>query len=211
MNTLEAVRAVGIIAVLRGPSPHATLATIDALVAGGITGIEVTYSTPRALEVIDGARGRHGEAILLGAGTLTRPEQAADAVEAGAQFLVSPGTRPELADAMVATGATVMLGALTPSEVMTAAELGAHVVKIFPASLGGPAYLKSLRGPFPDIPLMPTGGVNVDNIGEWIAAGAVALGAGSELCSPALMSAGRFADIEHRARAFADAWAEATS
>lgn len=207
---LDAVRAAGVVAVLRGPDPESTIRAVDALVAGGVTGIEVTYSTPDAPRVIATVRARHGDAIALGAGTLTRPEQAVEAVDAGASFLVSPGTRPALAAAMTATGAVCMFGALTPSEVMLALELGADVVKIFPASLGGPAYLKALRGPFGDAALMPTGGVSVDNVGEWVAAGVVAVGAGGELCSPALMAAGRFGEIEHRARAFADAWDDAT-
>jgi 2-dehydro-3-deoxyphosphogluconate aldolase/(4S)-4-hydroxy-2-oxoglutarate aldolase len=104
-------------------------------------------------------------------------------------------------------GVTTMIGAITPSEVMAARRLDADVVKIFPASLGGPGYLRSLRGPFPDLPLMPTGGVNVDNLADWYAAGAVAVGAGGELCSSAAMAAGDWAGIEQTARRFSDAYA----
>jgi 2-dehydro-3-deoxyphosphogluconate aldolase/(4S)-4-hydroxy-2-oxoglutarate aldolase len=205
--SLSSVSATGVIAVLRAPSAAAAVQAVDALVAGGVTGIEITYSTPDAERALAEVADRHGDAVLLGAGTLTRPEQAERAVAAGARFLVSPGTQAELAGAMRATGAAVMLGALTPSEVMAAQALGADVVKIFPASLGGPGYLRSLRGPFPDVPLMPTGGVTSDNLGEWLAAGAVAAGAGSELCSPAAMRDGDWAAIERNARLFSSALA----
>lgn len=118
---------------------------------------------------------------------------------------MSPGTRDDLAAAMVGTGATVLLGALTPSELMQARALGAHAVKIFPSSVGGPAYLRALRGPFPDVPLVPTGGVNAGNVAQWLDAGAVAVGAGGELCSAAAMRAGEFSEITRRAREFAEA------
>jgi 2-dehydro-3-deoxyphosphogluconate aldolase/(4S)-4-hydroxy-2-oxoglutarate aldolase len=121
---------------------------------------------------------------------------------------VSPGTTDELAQAMLATGVPVLLGALTPSEVMHVAELGSHGVKVFPASLGGPAYLRALRTPFPDVPMMPTGGVNAANLAEWLRAGAVAVGAGGELCSTADLAAGRFGEVEDRARDFAEAVAQ---
>jgi len=198
----SSIAATGVIAVLRAPSAEAAVQAVDALVAGGVTGVEITYSTPDAEQAIAEVARRHGDAVMLGAGTITRPEQAERAVAAGARFLVSPGTEAGLAAAMQATGATVMLGALTPTEVMAATALGADVVKIFPASLGGPAFLRSLRGPFPDVPLMPTGGVNADNVGEWLAAGALAVGAGSELCSPAAMRAGSWEVISDQARAF---------
>ena len=145
---------------------------------------------------------RYGERIYLGAGTVTRPDQAEEAREAGAVFLVSPGTRPELIRAMKETRLAVMTGALTPSEVMAAQEYGADVVKIFPASLGGPAFLRALRGPFPDLPLMPTGGVTPQNIEEWFAAGAIAVGAGGDLVSAADLVAGRYDEVERKARLF---------
>jgi 2-dehydro-3-deoxyphosphogluconate aldolase/(4S)-4-hydroxy-2-oxoglutarate aldolase len=204
---LTSITDVGVIAVLRAPSADAAVSAVDALVAGGVTGVEITFSTPDAEAAIAEVARRHGDAVLLGAGTITRPEQAESAVAAGARFLVCPGTEASLARAMTATGATVMLGALTPSEVMAAVALGADVVKVFPASLGGPAYLRSLRGPFPDVPLMPTGGVSADNIGQWVGAGALAVGAGSELCSPAAMRAGTWEVIEDQARSFSAALA----
>lgn len=209
--TLAAMRSAGVFAVLRAPSSQAAESAIEALVRGGVVGIEVTYSTPGAVAVIASARGRYGDRIVLGAGTLTRPEQAAEAYRAGASFLVSPGTRPELATAMSATGAVTALGALTPSEVMQATELGADIVKIFPAALGGPSYLKALRGPFPDLSLMPTGGVSAENVTEWVAAGAAAVGAGSELCSASAMANERWDEITERATALIGAWRSATA
>lgn len=207
--TLARVKELGLLAVLRGPSPELTLAMVDALVAGGVLGIEITYSTPNAPEVVAELDRKYGDAILLGMGTLTEAEHVALAQDAGARFLVSPHCEPALAGLMTATGLPVMLGALTPTEVMQAHRLGAHIVKIFPGSLGGPDYLKSLRGPFPHISMMPTGGVSAANVAGWFAAGAVAVGAGSELCPPAWAKAGRFDDITARAREFVAAVAAA--
>lgn len=200
--TLDRVSEVGLLAVLRGPSADLTMQMVDALVAGDCIGIEVTYSTPNAAEVVRTLHQKYGDAILLGMGTLTKPEQAKEAQVAGAQFLVSPHIDPELAQAMVATGLPVMIGALTPTEVAWAHRLGADVVKIFPGSAVGPDYLKSLKGPFPHIPTMPTGGVSVDNVKQWFAAGAMAVGAGSELAPSKAAQEGRWGDITQRARAF---------
>jgi 2-dehydro-3-deoxyphosphogluconate aldolase/(4S)-4-hydroxy-2-oxoglutarate aldolase len=202
---LADLQRAAIIAVLRAPDPDTALRTVDALVQGGVTGIEVTYSTPDAASVIRRVGESYGDDVVLGAGTVLDEQQATEAVEAGARFLVSPGTQPDLAEAMVATGATVLLGALTPSELMQARSLGADGIKIFPASVGGPGFLRALRGPFPDVPLVPTGGVSPGNVAEWLDAGAVAVGAGGELCSAAAMRAGRFADITERAREFTGA------
>lgn len=199
---LTALRAAGVVAVLRAPSADQAVSAVDALVSGGITGIEITYSTPDAAAVIQEIDRRYGDAVYLGAGTVLTAQQADEAVGAGAQFLVSPGSAPSLARAMAGTGAAVFLGAMTPSEVMAAVELGAHAVKIFPASLGGPGYVKALRGPFPDIPLMPTGGVNASNLGDWFAAGAVAVGAGGDLCPASAMATGQWDVIEETARRF---------
>ncbi|MEV8265983.1 bifunctional 4-hydroxy-2-oxoglutarate aldolase/2-dehydro-3-deoxy-phosphogluconate aldolase [Microbacterium sp. NPDC076911] len=204
-DRLSAARSAGVLAVLRAPSSEAALDAIDALVRGGITGIEVTYSTPDAAAVIAAAKDRHGESAYVGAGTVTTGAQAREAADAGAAFLVSPGTLAELAGEMRATGVVTMTGALTPSEVMTAQQLGVDVVKIFPASLGGPAYLGALRGPFPTANLMPTGGVTPENLGAWFAAGAVAVGAGGDLVPGKALATGDFAEIERRARLFATA------
>jgi len=199
---LDELKRSGIVAVLRAPTSEAALRTVDALVAGGVTAIEITYSTPQPAEVIREIVLRHGFNVYLGAGTITTPEQAYEAAEAGAEFLVSPGSVPKVAAAMLDTGCVTMLGALTPTEVMVAQALGAHVVKVFPASLGGPAYLRALRGPFPDVPFMPTGGVGVNNIVEWFKAGAIAVGAGGDHVSNADVSAGDWSAITESARSF---------
>jgi 2-dehydro-3-deoxyphosphogluconate aldolase / (4S)-4-hydroxy-2-oxoglutarate aldolase len=208
-QTLARIREIGLLAVLRGPSPDLTIKMVEALVAGGVLGIEITHSTPNAADVVQELDSRFGDRILLGMGTLTQPLQADEARNAGAHFVVSPHCEPDLARAMIATGLPTMIGALTPTEVEYAHRLGSDVVKIFPGSLVGPGYLKSLRGPFPHIPLMPTGGVNAANVAEWFAAGAVAVGAGSELCPPGLAKEGRFPEITERAREFCEAVVQA--
>ncbi|GAB6859333.1 bifunctional 4-hydroxy-2-oxoglutarate aldolase/2-dehydro-3-deoxy-phosphogluconate aldolase [Microbacterium xylanilyticum] len=206
-DRLARARATGVLAVLRTPSADAALHTADALIRGGVTGIEVTYSTPDAPAVIRELIARHGEGAYVGAGTVTTSAEAEAAADAGAAFLVSPGTLPDLTAAMRATGAVIMTGALTPTEVMTALRLEVDVVKIFPASLGGPAYLSALRGPFPHAPLMPTGGVTADNLADWFGAGAVAVGAGGDLANSASIAAGDWDDLEARARRFSSALA----
>lgn len=204
-KTLARIRELGLLAVLRGPSPELTLKMVDALVEGGVFGIEITYTTPNAAEVVSSLNEKYGDQILLGMGTLTSPDQPVEAQAAGARFIVSPHCEVELAEAMVDTGLAVMIGAFTPSEFVMAYRLGSDIVKVFPGSLGGPGHLKSLRGPFPHIPAMPTGGVNIDNVDQWFAAGAVAVGAGSALCPSAWAKEGRFDDIAERARTFIEA------
>lgn len=201
-EVLEKVKALGLLAVIRGPSPELTFQMVEALVRGGVKGIEITYSTPNAEEVVKSLAVKFRDDILLGMGTLTRPEQAETAKAAGAHFLVSPICEPELVKSMVASGLLTMAGALTPTEVYQAYNLGVDVVKIFPGSLGGPAYIKALKGPFPYIPMMPTGGVSAANAKDWFAAGVVAVGAGSELCPPALAKEGKFAEISQNAAEF---------
>jgi 2-dehydro-3-deoxyphosphogluconate aldolase / (4S)-4-hydroxy-2-oxoglutarate aldolase len=208
-GTLDRMKTLGLVAVIRGPSPKTTIQMVEALVAGGVHAIEITFTTPDAANVVRILDGQFGEEILLGMGTLTRAEQAEEAAAASARYLVSPMLDDELAHAMVDTGLLVMLGALTPTEVMRALKLGADVVKVFPGSLVGPDYFRSLRGPFPEIPLMPTGGVSIDNVANWFAAGAVAVGAGSSLCPRDLVLTGRFEEITARAREFVHAVATA--
>jgi 2-dehydro-3-deoxyphosphogluconate aldolase/(4S)-4-hydroxy-2-oxoglutarate aldolase len=201
-ESLARLSATGALAVVRAPDPDSALRGVDALVEGGITGIEVTYSTPDAPKVISAVADRYGDRVHLGAGTVVTAHQAREAADAGAQFLVSPGTEPKLTTAMLDTSLMVMTGALTPSEVMHATRLGVHAVKIFPANQVGPGFLKALKAPFPDVSLMPTGGVNADNLAEWFAAGAVAVGAGGDLVSTADLAQGRFDEVRDKAQAF---------
>jgi 2-dehydro-3-deoxyphosphogluconate aldolase/(4S)-4-hydroxy-2-oxoglutarate aldolase len=204
-DRLDKLRNAGIVAVLRAPSVNAAVNAVDALVAGGVTAVEITYSTPDPAAAIREIVRRHGDSIYVGAGTILQAEQAQAVVDAGAKFLVSPGVDPVVARAMIDTGAVVILGAITPTEIMSAIRVGSHAVKVFPASLGGPRYLASLRGPFPDVPFMPTGGVNEENLGEWLTAGSMAVGAGGELCPAAAMNNNDWALIEKSARRFIDA------
>jgi 2-dehydro-3-deoxyphosphogluconate aldolase/(4S)-4-hydroxy-2-oxoglutarate aldolase len=206
---IDRIRRIGILAVVRAPDPDTAVAAGAALVAGGVTGLEITFSTPEAPRVIRELSERFGDDALVGAGTVVTEQHARLAADAGARFLVSPGTTAELTASMKDTGLAVMTGALTPSEVMHALALRTDVVKIFPASLGGPSYLRALRGPFPDAPVMPTGGVTPVNIRDWVAAGAIALGAGGDLVPASALTNGDMAEIERRARAFAAAWTEA--
>ena len=197
---LDRIRDHGIVAVIRAGSAEAARRCSDALVAGGVRGIEITYTTPDAAVAITALAAEFGAEIALGAGTLTTPDQVAQAADAGAEFLVSPGTRPALAAAMVATGLGTLLGVLTPSEVMLAQECGADAVKIFPAVLGGAGFLSALRAPFPDLRAIPTGGVDPQNLASWFRAGAWAVGVGGELCPRALIDAGDWAEITRRAQ-----------
>ena len=208
-QNLARLQTLGLVAVIRGPSTDLTLKLVEALVRGGVSGIEITFTTPNAPQVTQALHQQYGDTILLGMGTLTEPQHAEQAVQAGATFLVSPHTEPELAHAMTATGLLTMMGALTPSEVMMAKRLGSDVIKLFPGSLTGPAYVKALKGPFPDLKIMPTGGVSVDNVAEWFAAGVVAVGAGSELCPTQWVKEGRFDDIVKRAQQFVAALQQA--
>jgi 2-dehydro-3-deoxyphosphogluconate aldolase / (4S)-4-hydroxy-2-oxoglutarate aldolase len=202
IEVLEKVKNLGLLAVIRGPSAELTVQMVEALVNGGVTGIEITYTTPNAEDVVRTLAEKFGSSIILGMGTLTKPEQAESAKAAGANFLVSPVCETKLVESMVKTGLMTMAGALTPTEVFQAYSLGTDVVKIFPGSLGGPAYVKALKGPFPYIPMMPTGGVKASNVADWFAAGVVAVGAGSELCPPQLAKEGKFVEISQKAAEF---------
>jgi 2-dehydro-3-deoxyphosphogluconate aldolase/(4S)-4-hydroxy-2-oxoglutarate aldolase len=201
-SILQAIQKLGLLAVIRGPSPELTIKMVNALIEGGVTGIEITFTTPDALSVVKTLDREFGSRITLGMGTLTSPEQAQAAKDAGAVFLVSPHTDDSLAEAMTATGLPVMMGAFTPSEVMKAWSLKSDVIKIFPGSLGGPGLMKALKGPFPDIPMMPTGGVSEENLADWFKAGAFAVGAGSNLCPKDLALSGEFPKITKIAQRF---------
>ena len=208
-ETLAKIKTLGLLAVIRGQTEEMAIEMVQALVAGGVTGIEITYSTPNAEKVVQRLDQMFGNEILLGMGTLTELAQVKSAKAAGAAFLVSPICESNLVKEMVGSGLVVMAGALTPTEVFQAYKLGSDIVKVFPGSLAGPGYIKSLKGPFPHIPLMPTGGVNINNVKEWFAAGVVAVGAGSELCPANLVREKRFAEITQMAADFVAAMAEA--
>ncbi len=204
ITILNRINDVGLLAVIRGPSQELTIKIVDALVAGGVIGIEITYSTPHAEEVVSSLKYSYGDQILLGMGTLTKPEQALSAKTAGANFLVSPICEPNLVKAMVSSDLVTMAGALTPTEIFQAYQLGTDVVKVFPGELTGPKYIKAIHGPFPYIQMMPTGGVTKENIPDWFNAGVIAVGAGSSLCPKNLALERKFVDISKRAAEFVE-------
>ncbi|MDQ2765910.1 MAG: bifunctional 4-hydroxy-2-oxoglutarate aldolase/2-dehydro-3-deoxy-phosphogluconate aldolase [Gemmatimonadota bacterium] len=181
---VSTLREVGIIPVIRAPSADAAVAVVEALLQAGLTVAEITMTVPNAIDAIASVAKRFAGKVLVGAGTVTDAETVRRARDAGAEFIVSPCLVREVVEAAHHAEIAVLPGALTPTEVFEAFRLGADMVKIFPAqSVGGAAYLRALRGPFPDIPLVPTGGVTLENIGEMFKAGAAAVGVGTELIS----------------------------
>jgi 2-dehydro-3-deoxyphosphogluconate aldolase/(4S)-4-hydroxy-2-oxoglutarate aldolase len=195
------IEAVGIVPVVRAPSPELAMRAAEAVLAGGISIFEITMTVPDAPAVIRSLVDRLGDRAVVGAGTVLDAEAAQRCIEAGAAFVVSPGLDLATITAAHEHGVPIMPGALTPTEVITAWKAGADMVKIFPASaVGGPKYLKALRGPLPDVKLLPTGGVNAATAGEYIAAGAAALGVGSELVDTAALARGDDALLTERAR-----------
>ena len=205
--TMEEVIArigeIGIVPVIRAATVAEATRAVEAIAAGGIPIVEITMTVPNAVSVIHQVAGRFGASLLVGAGTITTAEQAKLSIDAGAQFLVSPGLSIPVLSVAQACGVLAIPGALTPTELMHAQENGAKLVKIFPCdNVGGPRYVKSLRGPFPKAALIPTGGVNAANAGDFIAAGAFAVGAGSELVNRTALRDGNFAQITETAREF---------
>ncbi|MER5641449.1 bifunctional 4-hydroxy-2-oxoglutarate aldolase/2-dehydro-3-deoxy-phosphogluconate aldolase [Kitasatospora sp. NPDC002227] len=168
------------LAIVRGTDPEAALRTVLTLAEEGLTAVEVSLTTADALDVIERARRSLGPQALLGAGTVRTAADARRAAEAGAAFLVSPGSDEPLESEL-----PLLIGALTPSEVMRAVRLGASAVKLFPASIGGPGYLRALRDPFPQVPFLPVGGVDAELARAYLAAGAAAVGVGSPLVGDA--------------------------
>ena len=197
---------VGIIPVVRAQSLRTASLAVDAVCSGGIPIVEITMTVPNALEVIRQVVGKYGKGVLTGAGTVTTPEQARACLDAGAQFLVSPGLSRRVLEVAAAENVLAVPGVFTPSEVMTAQESGATLVKIFPCgSAGGARHIKALRGPFPKLRMIPTGGVTLANAGEYIAAGAFALGVGSELVNETTLCDGEGGQVTECARQFMEA------
>ncbi|MCA9175658.1 MAG: bifunctional 4-hydroxy-2-oxoglutarate aldolase/2-dehydro-3-deoxy-phosphogluconate aldolase [Planctomycetales bacterium] len=207
IKALQQVLDSGIVAVIRADDGQQLLQVARALLAGGVRVMEVTFTVPRADKVIAEVADALGDQILLGAGTVLDAETARAAILAGAEFIVSPIVSPEVIQLCQRYDKAVMPGALTPTEVVQAWELGADIVKVFPADAMGPGYLKALHGPLPQVLLMPTGGVGLDNAAAYRAAGACALGVGSTLVSNQEVREQQFERIEAKARAFAELWA----
>jgi 2-dehydro-3-deoxyphosphogluconate aldolase/(4S)-4-hydroxy-2-oxoglutarate aldolase len=185
----------GIVAVVRADSGERLAKVVRALAEGGVTAAEITFTVPNAIEVIREVRREVGDAILLGAGTVLDPETARAALLAGAEYLVSPVVNLDVIRMCRRYDKLVMPGAFTPTEVLTAWEAGADIVKVFPAEVGGPPYLKALHGPLPQIRLMPTGGVDLTTAAAFLKAGACCLGVGSSLVEPKAVAAGDFERI----------------
>lgn len=190
-ETLSRIAEVGIIAVIRAGSADEALRAVDAICAGGIPLVEITMTIPDAPRVIARTVKLHANAVVVGAGTVTSAGDAQRCIDAGAKFLVSPGLCVPVLTAAKELNILAIPGAFTPTEVMNALEVGARAIKIFPCSSGGgPKHLKALHGPFPNIALIPTGGVNASNAGDYMAAGAFALGVGGDLIDAAALRNG---------------------
>lgn len=201
-GNLTRIQRSGIVAVIRSDRGELLADVAEALVAGGVDVMEVTFTVPQAHRVLERVAERLGERILLGAGTVLDPETARIALLSGAEFVVSPAVNLEVIRLCRRYSKLVMPGALTPTEVITAWENGADIVKIFPSDTSGPSYLKALKGPFPQVRLMPTGGVNLDTAAAFLHAGAFALGVGSALVDPKAVAAGDLGKIEKLARQY---------
>ena len=197
---VAAITATGVVAVIRLKEPERLRAVVDALVEGGVRALEVTMTVPGAIELISRLAPTLPAGFLLGAGTVVDRDTARRAIGAGAQFIVGPVFRPEVITACHELDVPVMPGCFSPTEILTAWEAGADVVKVFPATALGPGYFKDIRGPLPQVKLMPTGGVTVENAGEWIKAGAVAVGAGTSLLDAKAIAAGEYSIITEKAR-----------
>ncbi|MGF1634210.1 MAG: bifunctional 4-hydroxy-2-oxoglutarate aldolase/2-dehydro-3-deoxy-phosphogluconate aldolase [Phycisphaerae bacterium] len=204
-QTLTRIEASGVVAVVRAPGPDVLPALTDALLAGGVVAIEVTMTTPRAIHAIEKLADSHGDRAVVGVGTVLDAATAAAAIHAGAQFVVSPVLDRGVIETTLKYGKVSVPGAYTPTEVLAAFAAGGDVIKIFPATTLGPGYLKDLRGPMPQLRLTPTGGVTVENAGDWIRAGAVCIGAGSDLCPKEAIAKGDWGEITRRAKQFTEA------
>lgn len=198
----QELRRAGLVAIVRGSDPGAALRSVVTLAEEGVRLIEVSLTTPEACDVIDKARHETGASALIGAGTVVTRDDALRARDAGAGWMVTPALDKGFEQA-VALGVPVLAGALTPTEAVAATRSGACAVKLFPASLGGPGYLRALRDPLPEVPFVPVGGVDAGLAQDYFAAGAVAVGVGSPLVGDA-PSGGDLAALRDRARAFRD-------
>ena len=202
-TTLKRILDGGIVAVVRADSGARLAEVVKALAEGGVTAAELTFTVPDAVEVIKQVRREVGDAVVLGAGTVLDPETARAALLAGAEYIVSPTVNVDVIRLCRRYDKVVMPGAFTPTEVVAAWEAGADVVKIFPAEVGGPAYLKALRGPLPQIRMMPTGGVDLNTAEAFLKAGACCLGVGGSLVEPKAVASGDFARLRDLAAQFA--------
>jgi 2-dehydro-3-deoxyphosphogluconate aldolase/(4S)-4-hydroxy-2-oxoglutarate aldolase len=197
-----AIREIGIVAIMRAKSSEQLLVAADAVKAGGVNAIEVTMTTPGAIGVIQEATSKYGDEVIFGVGSVLDPETARAAILAGAQFVVCPTLNLKTIEMCKRYSVPVVPGAYTPTEVLTAWEAGADMVKIFPASVGGPAYIKAILAPLPQVKLVPVGGVNLQTTADFIRAGSEIVGVGSSLINQKLLETQEFSKISENASRF---------
>src|SRR5881227_699160 len=207
---LSFITEVGIVPVVRTASAEDAIQAVEAIYRGGIRAAEITMTVPGAIRALEKLADRFGGKLMLGAGTVLDPETARACMLAGAEFFVTPALRVSTIEMVKRYSKVICPGALTPTEVLTAWEAGADIVKVFPCgNVGGAKYIKALKGPFPQVEMIPTGGVNLETAADFLKAGACALGVGGELVDAKLMKDGRYDEIEGRARQFLAAVAKA--
>jgi 2-dehydro-3-deoxyphosphogluconate aldolase/(4S)-4-hydroxy-2-oxoglutarate aldolase len=199
-EVVDAIQRLGVVAVIRMKDAAKLRAVVDAIAAGGVRAIEVTMTVPNAVDLIRTLAATLPRDILLGAGTVTNAETARAVIDAGARYVVSPVFRREVIAACHERNVAAAPGCFTPTEILDAHECGADVVKVFPATALGPQFIKDVRAPLPQVRLMPTGGVSLDNAGEWIRAGAIAVGVGSALLDARAIEEGRLDVLTNNAR-----------
>jgi 2-dehydro-3-deoxyphosphogluconate aldolase/(4S)-4-hydroxy-2-oxoglutarate aldolase len=202
IDGLRLIRETGVIAIMRAKSPEQLMAAADAIKAGGVRVIEVTMTTPGALSIIAEAAKKYGSEVLFGAGTVLDPETARAAILAGAGFVVAPTLNLEVIRLCNRYSVPVMPGCATPTEMLTAWEAGADMIKLFPADVGGPDLVKAILAPLPQLQIVPVGGVDLKTAANFIRKGAVALGVGGSLINQALLDSGDMAELTRRATGF---------
>jgi len=211
-SIMSAITQIGIVPIVRTDSAEGAVRAIEAVYRGGIRAAEITMTVPGAIKALEKLADQFGDQIVLGAGTVLDPETARACMLAGAQFFVTPSLKRDTIEMAKRYSKPIMPGALTPTEILTAWEAGADAVKIFPCgTVGGAKYIKALKAPFPQIEMVPTGGVNLETCGDFLKAGACAVGVGAELIDAASIKAGNFEAFEERARQFMAAVAKARS
>ncbi|MFN8009384.1 MAG: bifunctional 2-keto-4-hydroxyglutarate aldolase/2-keto-3-deoxy-6-phosphogluconate aldolase [Terriglobia bacterium] len=203
LKTIQKIVDIGLIPVVRASSAQEALAIVEAIKAGGLSIVEITMTVPGAIKVIEAVADRYGKEVLLGAGTVLDPPTARAAILAGAEFIVTPALHRNTIKLCKRYSKVIIPGTLTPTEVLHAWESGADFVKVFPCdNVGGPKYIKALKGPFPQIEMIPTGGVNLQTAADFIAAGSAALAVGSEMVDKVAVASGNFDKIKQNANQF---------
>ncbi|WP_407267804.1 bifunctional 4-hydroxy-2-oxoglutarate aldolase/2-dehydro-3-deoxy-phosphogluconate aldolase [Radiobacillus sp. PE A8.2] len=194
----------GVVAVIRKVKEDKVLETAQSLINGGVTALEVTVDEPAGYQIIKKLSERFSDQAVIGAGTVLDSEAAKKAIENGAEFIVSPVLKKDVIQTTLRYGKISIPGTMTPTEALNAIEYGADIVKIFPASAVGATFIKNIKGPLPQIPIIPTGGINIDNAADYVKAGAIAIGVGGNLVNNEQINNGEFQEIEKRAKQYSD-------